>query len=103
MVQEAINNAVKHAEAKNIEINLSATKTGALQLTIKDDGKGMDIHDVDQSNHFGLLGMRERVQGFKGSFNVDSEPNTKAGNKGTTIYINIPQVVAMEANKVEEK
>jgi signal transduction histidine kinase len=101
MVQEAINNAVKHAEAKNIEINLSATKTGALQLTIKDDGKGMDIHDVDQSNHFGLLGMRERVQGFKGSFNVDSELNTKAGNPkssnpGTTIYINIPQVIAVE-------
>jgi two-component system sensor histidine kinase UhpB len=103
MVQEAMNNAIKHAEAKNIEINLSATKTGALQLTIKDDGKGMDIHDVDQSNHFGLLGMRERVQGFRGSFNVDSEPNTKAGNKGTTIYINIPQVIAMETNKVEEK
>ncbi|MEQ1598092.1 MAG: ATP-binding protein [Methylotenera sp.] len=103
MVQEAINNAVKHAEAKNIEINLSATKTGALQLTIKDDGKGMDIHDVDQSNHFGLLGMRERVQGFKGSFNVDSEPNAKAGNKGTTIYINIPQAVAVETNNVERK
>jgi two-component system, NarL family, sensor histidine kinase UhpB len=103
MVQEAINNAVKHAEAKNIEIKLAATKTGALQLTIKDDGKGMDIHDVDQSNHFGLLGMRERVQGFKGSFNVDSEPNAKAGNKGTTVYINIPQAIAMEANNVEEK
>jgi two-component system, NarL family, sensor histidine kinase UhpB len=63
----------------------------------------MDIHDVDQSNHFGLLGMRERVQGFKGSFNVDSEPNAKAGNKGTTVYINIPQAIAMEANNVEEK
>lgn len=96
IVQEAINNAIKHAEAKNIEIKLVATKTGALQLTIKDDGKGMDIHDVDQSNHFGLLGMRERVQGFKGSFNVDSELSTKAGNKGTTIYINIPQAIQIE-------
>jgi two-component system, NarL family, sensor histidine kinase UhpB len=96
IVQEAINNAVKHAEANIMEIKLSTTKTGALQLTIKDDGKGMDINDVDQTNHFGLLGMRERVQGFKGSFNVDSEPNAKAGNKGTTIYINIPQAVDKE-------
>ena len=107
IVQESINNAIKHAEAKNIVVTLTTTKTGALQLTIKDDGKGMDVNAVDQTNHFGLLGMRERVQGFKGSFNVDSEPNTqtapKAGSKkagaksnskqsiGTTIYINIPQ------------
>ena len=88
IVQEAMNNAIKHAEAKNIEISLSTTNTGALELIIKDDGKGMNIDDVDQSNHFGLLGMRERVQSFKGSFNVDS----KLGDKhGTTIYINIPQ------------
>jgi two-component system, NarL family, sensor histidine kinase UhpB len=98
IVQEAMNNAIKHAEAKNIAIHLTATKTGALELTIKDDGKGMNIHDVDQTNHFGLLGMRERVQGFKGSFNVDSEPNVNAGNKGTTIYINIPQAVETERN-----
>jgi two-component system, NarL family, sensor histidine kinase UhpB len=106
IVQEAINNAVKHAEASNIEIKLCSTKTGALQLTIKDDGKGMDINAVDQTNHFGLLGMRERVQSFKGSFNVDSEPNIEAGNPkfgnpkssnlGTTIYINIPQAIQVE-------
>ncbi len=91
IVQEAINNAIKHAEAKNIEIKLEATKTGALQLMVKDDGKGMNIHDVDQSNHFGLLGMRERVQSFGGSFNVDSEPENR---RGTAIYINIPQAIA---------
>jgi two-component system, NarL family, sensor histidine kinase UhpB len=99
IVQEAINNAIKHAEAKNIHIKLEATKADALQLTINDDGRGMDIDAVDHANHFGLLGMRERVQGFKGSFNVDSEPNAKAGNKGTTIYINIPQAIEY----IEEK
>ena len=56
----------------------------------------MDINDVDQTNHFGLLGMRERVQGFKGSFNVDSDIKAKSANRGTTIYINIPQVIAIE-------
>ncbi len=98
IVQEAINNAIKHAAAKNIEIKLETTKTGALQLTIKDDGRGMDINDVDQSSHFGLLGMRERVQGFKGSFNVDSELDGKQGatNMGTTIYINIPQAIQID-------
>jgi signal transduction histidine kinase len=93
IVQEAMNNAIKHADAKNIAISLSVTKAGALQLTIKDDGKGMDIDAVDQTNHFGLLGMRERVQGFKGSFNVDSNIE---GKTGTTIYVNIPQATESE-------
>ncbi len=93
IVQESLNNAIKHANAKNIEIKLEATTTGALQLMIKDDGIGMNIHDVDQTNHFGLLGMRERVQSFGGSFNVDSEPNANASNKGTIIHINIPQAI----------
>ena len=109
IVQESLNNAIKHANAKNIEIKLETTKTGELQLMIKDDGKGMNIHDVDQTNHFGLLGMRERVQSFGGSFHVDSEPNTKVGNqknsdlkssnKGTTIHINIPQAIQPEETK----
>jgi two-component system, NarL family, sensor histidine kinase UhpB len=96
IVQESINNAIKHAQAHNIAIKLEAAQTGALQLTIKDDGRGMDIDAVDHANHFGLLGMRERVQGFMGSFHMDSEPNANAANKGTAIYINIPQAVISE-------
>jgi signal transduction histidine kinase len=95
IVQEAINNAIKHAEATIIEIKLETAQNGALQLMIKDDGRGMNIHEVDQTNHFGLLGMRERVQSFKGSFSVDSAVKTNENqvNKGTTIHINIPQAI----------
>ena len=85
MVQESINNALKHAEAKTISIKLSLTKSNLLELLIKDDGKGMDVDAVDQSNHFGLLGMRERVEGLRGNFSVKSKANT-----GTEIKINIP-------------
>ena len=91
IVQESVNNAIKHADATQMSIDLASTKTGALQLTIKDNGKGMDIDAVDQTNHFGLLGIRERVQGLHGSFNLDSEEN-----KGTTIYINIPQAIELK-------
>jgi signal transduction histidine kinase len=48
----------------------------------------MNMETVDQTQHFGLLGMRERVQGFHGTFNLVSELN-----QGTTLYINIPQVL----------
>ena len=96
IVQESINNAIKHADATQMTITLATTKTGALQLTIKDNGKGMDINAVDQSNHFGLLGMRERAQGLHGSFNLVSEPTKGALSSGTTIYINIPQAIEVE-------
>ena len=88
MVQESINNSIKHAQATTLDIELIMTDTNDLTLTIKDDGKGMDILAVDQTNHFGLLGIRERVQGLYGTFSVDSELG-----KGTTINIKIPNVV----------
>lgn len=85
IVQESINNALKHAQAKNIEVSLTLLEN-ELHLLIKDDGVGMNLASVDQSQHFGLLGIRERVQGFHGSFSLLSEPN-----RGTAIHINIPR------------
>lgn len=85
IVQESINNALKYAQASTIDIELTKTINGELQLIIKDDGIGMDIDAIDQTNHFGLLGMRERVQALHGSFNIESSPN-----QGTAIYVHIP-------------
>ena len=96
IVQESINNIIKHAQAIQVDIKLAITKVGALELTIKDDGIGMNIDLVDQTNHFGLLGMRERVQGFKGSFQVDSNLNDQNTDNGTTVIISIPNAVADE-------
>jgi two-component system sensor histidine kinase UhpB len=94
IVQEAINNALKHAQASIIDIKLAVladirnSEAANIMLTIKDNGVGMSIETVDHSRHFGLLGMRERVQGFHGAFSIISEPN-----QGTALYINIPQVL----------
>jgi two-component system sensor histidine kinase UhpB len=88
MVQESINNAIKHAQASELRIDLSVLDKDILQLMIKDNGKGMDIKAVDQTNHFGLLGIRERVQGLHGTFTVDSELG-----KGTNIIITIPKAI----------
>lgn len=91
IVQEALNNAIKHAKATQIDVKLTKTEpgkteSGEINLTIQDNGVGMNLASVDQTQHFGLLGIRERVQSFHGSFNVDSEPNL-----GTTLYISMPQ------------
>ncbi len=62
-----------------------------MELNVHDDGKGMEIAHVDQSNHFGLLGMRERVQGLHGQFNIVSSLQKKS--LGTTISIVIPKAM----------
>jgi len=66
-------------------VRLVKMSDGELQLIIKDNGIGMDIDAVDQSRHFGLLGMRERVQALHGTFVIASAPS-----QGTTITIKVP-------------
>lgn len=94
IVQESINNAVKHAEATQLNVQLTVSEAGELLLNISDNGKGMDVLAVDQTNHFGLLGMRERIQGLHGTFHVES-----AFNLGTTIEIHIPQAIKIGQSK----
>jgi two-component system sensor histidine kinase UhpB len=85
IVQEAVTNALRHAQASAIEISLERLQNDAVQLTIGDNGIGMIVCNVDQTQHFGLLGMRERVQSLHGRFRVDSAP----GN-GTRIVVELP-------------
>jgi two-component system sensor histidine kinase UhpB len=86
IIQESVTNALRHAKASQLDINLSESKTGDLVLSIKDNGVGMATLNVDQTQHFGLLGMRERTQALHGKFNVDS-----AIGKGTSITVSIPK------------
>ncbi len=91
IVQESINNALKYAQASELSVKLSqmsSSKTPKIQLVITDNGIGMDVQEVDQTKHFGLLGMRERAQALNGTFVVKSLPN-----KGTKITVTIPQPV----------
>ncbi|MDD4859308.1 MAG: GAF domain-containing protein [Dehalococcoidales bacterium] len=88
VVQEAINNIARHAGAKNAEIALTFRK-GSIEVRIKDDGAGFDVEEAissrDRPRGLGLLGMRERVEIFNGSFNIRS--NLKGG---TEINVKIP-------------
>ncbi len=87
IVQEALNNVFKYAQATKINVRLTKSATGELQLSIEDNGIGMDVGAVDQTSHFGLLGMRERVQALKGTFHIISSPN-----QGTRINISVPNI-----------
>lgn len=81
IVQEAVNNAVKHAEASEISVNLSYS-TQHISVLINDDGKGFDISKMQAAQGLGLHNMQVRAK-MLGDLLINSE-----ANHGTTITLN---------------
>ena len=71
IVQEAITNALKHADASRLEVRIQY-RPSDLELTIADNGKGGSMEAVGASTGHGLIGMRERVELFKGELRTGS-------------------------------
>ncbi|WP_219117594.1 PAS domain-containing sensor histidine kinase [Janthinobacterium sp. UMAB-56] len=85
IVQEALTNIARHAEANNITIALHRIDS-SLAITIQDDGRGIAEHELEKAAALGLLGMRERVWGLKGSIHIGAD--NELG--GTRIDISLP-------------
>jgi len=81
VVQEALSNCVKHADAKNVLV-VVRQELGRLLLRIEDDGKGFDHQRV---RGLGLVGMSERVAHLRGKCEIESKPD-----RGTSIRIELP-------------
>lgn len=88
VVQEAINNIAKHAQAENVVTSYSQ-RDQMIRIEIEDDGKGFDIYELknstDKTRGLGLLGMKERINQLGGSFNLETAPAL-----GTRITIAVP-------------
>ena len=74
VVQEALNNISKHAEADHVEIRVECDSTG-VKLTVEDDGVGFDPASVPP-DHLGLNIMKERAETIGAAFSVESEIDT---------------------------
>ncbi len=83
ITQEAMNNVVKHAFARKVEIVLNYTKRHA-ELRVKDNGRGFDPNE-NPSGHFGLAIMRERTEAVGAELFIKSAPG-----KGTEVIVNWP-------------
>jgi signal transduction histidine kinase len=89
IVQEALSNAARHADATRLGVTLSFMRD-EVALDVRDDGRGFDpltLVQRDGSGGFGLDGMRARAERVAGSFTVESEP----GN-GTALSARVPLV-----------
>jgi signal transduction histidine kinase len=84
--QEAINNAVSHAQARNILVNLKFDAR-RVQLTVRDDGQGFDYQESmnGDARHFGLIGMQERAVRIGGTLKVESRTGA-----GTEVLVDVP-------------
>jgi PAS domain S-box-containing protein len=92
VVQEGLNNVVKHSGAPEARVTLTGTK-GGLLLTIADSGRGFDAADATIRHGLGLASMRERVNLIGGELTVTSD-----ASYGTTICVRVP--ITLDATAV---
>jgi len=86
IVQEAITNAVKHAQADHIYVKLEGSRGNTLLVTVKDDGIGMQDPEKEtvSENHYGLVGMNERALMIGAHLVIKSDVG-----KGTTVTLEL--------------
>ena len=84
VLQEALNNAIKHSGVKRIEVKLREG-SGEIHLLITDLGRGFDVEAASQGKGLGLTSMRERVRLINGTISIESRPMG-----GTTIHVRVP-------------
>jgi two-component system sensor histidine kinase UhpB len=83
-IQESLTNAVRHAQARHVTVDLHAEAQTQLALTVCDDGRGMK---AGTPPGFGIRGMQERVEGLGGRCQIESAPGG-----GTCVRLSIPVI-----------
>ncbi|HEY8343638.1 MAG TPA: sensor histidine kinase [Bacillota bacterium] len=86
VIQEALHNIVKHAQATEAQVILTIHDSGEVFAKIVDNGQGFDEKQAKSNEHFGLAGMRERILALNGDFHLNS-----VIGEGTIITVRIPK------------
>lgn len=85
LIQEVINNVVKHAQATTVKASIEYADNH-IKVLVEDDGIGFEEEEaIKNKNNFGLMGMKERIQLLEGELEINSEENN-----GTNITFKIP-------------
>ncbi len=87
VVREALNNVMKHSKASRVNVSIQR-EDGKIRCSIRDNGVGFNVSEVMErkgEKGFGLIGIRERLEGLNGSLQVNSSPGF-----GTELIVTIP-------------
>ncbi|MCG2615668.1 sensor histidine kinase [Terrimonas sp. NA20] len=86
IIQECVNNVIKHAHATILDISI-IRDTDGISATIEDNGRGFDAREKVKSGGMGLKNIHTRIEYLKGNIDIDSSPG-----RGTVISLQIPAV-----------
>lgn len=86
IIQELVNNSVKHANAKQIIIQVVEDENN-YSVTVEDDGKGFDMSKIDLSKSAGFHNIQTRIESLKGTFNFNSDEKL-----GTSVDFHFPKI-----------
>jgi signal transduction histidine kinase len=84
VIQECVNNVIKHSGANSLDISLIKDADG-IAATIEDNGKGFDVNDKEKFSGIGLKNITSRIEFLKGTVDFDS-----SAGKGTLVAIHVP-------------
>lgn len=87
LVQEGVNNAIKHAMPQEIWVKLE-WRTDKVNIVVKDNGTGFDKNKMAKGQSFGIIGMQERLELLQGTMKVSTEIH-----KGSTFLFQVPYKV----------
>jgi two-component system sensor histidine kinase UhpB len=91
IIQEQLNNIVKHARCKNVWIEFAYARNN-IRLKIRDDGKGFNL--LRKNSGIGLSNIRVRLELYKGTMHIETAPN-----KGCAINISVPKIISLRGRK----
>ena len=84
VTEESLNNVARHSQAKAAHVDVSGAPDG-IHLTVKDDGKGFDMAQLQGRPGLGFVSMQERLRVLRGTVRIDSAPS-----RGTTVTVWVP-------------
>jgi signal transduction histidine kinase len=84
VLQEALQNAVKHSGARQFDVELRYA-SDEIHLTVRDSGSGFDVEEAMKTHGLGVVSMRERLKLVDGQLSIDSQPQ-----QGTTVHARVP-------------
>lgn len=88
VIQELVNNIIKHAQANQLDIQIINHDEEILNIIVEDNGIGFDTKDLNNFKGIGLKNMISRIEYLNGTINFDSSPG-----RGTTVIIDVPYTV----------
>jgi signal transduction histidine kinase len=89
VTEESLNNVARHSHASAARVDVNGAPDG-VHLTVKDDGKGFDMTQLQSRTGLGFVSMQERLRVLRGTVRIDSAPS-----RGTTIDVWVPSEHAL--------